>query len=61
MSSLNDLKFIINHQHFWKRIELTSNNEAINVILYINKTSPKLIKIGFVGLKKKIFKDKKRF
>lgn len=58
LSSLNDLKFIINHQKFWKRIELTSNNEAMNVILYINKTSPKLIKIGYVGLKKIIFKEK---
>ena len=57
LSSLNDLKFIINHQKFWKRIELTSNNEAMNVILYINKTSPKLIKIGYVGLKKIIFKE----
>ena len=58
LSSLNDLKFIIKHQQFWKRIELTSNNEAMNVILYINKTSPKLIKIGYVGLKKIIFKEK---
>ena len=58
LSSLNDLKFIINHQKLWKRIELTSNNEAMNVILYINKTSPKLIKIGYVGLKKIIFKEK---
>ena len=30
----------------------------MNVILYINKTSPKLIKIGYVGLKKIIFKEK---
>ena len=58
LSSLHDLKFIIKHQQFWKRIELTSNNEAMNVILYINKTSPKLIKIGYVGLKKIIFKEK---
>jgi hypothetical protein len=60
LSSLNDLKFIINHQKFWKRIELTSNNEAMNVILYINKTSPKLIKIGYVGLKKIILKEKEK-
>ena len=60
LSSLDDLKFIINHQHFWKRIELTSNNEAMNVILYINKTSPKLIKIGYVGLKKIIFNEKEK-
>ena len=33
----------------------------MNVILYINKTSPKLIKIGFVGLKKKFLKKKKDF
>ena len=58
LSSLNDLTFIINHKHLWKRIELTSNNETMNVILNINKTSPKLIKIGYVGLKKITFKEK---
>ena len=56
--SLNDLKFLINNKHLWKRIQLTSNNEAMNVILYINKISPKLIKIGYVGLKQIIFKEK---
>lgn len=60
LSSLNSLKFIINHKNLWKRIELTSNNESMNVMLYINKTSPKLIKIGYVGLKKIIFNEKEK-
>lgn len=58
LSSLNDLKFIIKNKLLWKRVELTSNNETMNIILYINKTSPKLIKIGYVALKKIIFKEK---
>ena len=56
INSLKDLKFIRKHHHFWKRVELSSNNETMKVLLNINKTSPKLIYIGYVVLKKIIFK-----
>ena len=52
IKSLKDLKFIRKHHHFWKRVELSSNNEAIKILLNINKTSPKLIYIGYVVFKK---------
>ena len=57
IESLKNLKFIRKHKHFLKRIELFSNNDTINILLNINKTSKKLIKIGYVGLKKMIFKE----
>ena len=56
INSLKDLKFIRKHHHFWKRVELSSNNETMKLLLNINKTSPKLIYIGYVVLKKIIFK-----
>ena len=57
INSLKDLKFIRKHHHFWKRIELSSNNETLKVILNINKTSPKLIHVGYVVFKKINFKN----
>ena len=54
---LKDLKFIRKHHHFWKRVELSSNNETLKIILNINKTSPKLIHIGYVVFKKINFKN----
>ena len=57
IKSLKDLKFIRKHHHFWKRVELSSNNETLKIILNINKTSPKLIHIGYVVFKKINFKN----
>ena len=57
INSLKDLKFIRKHHHFWKRVELSSNNETMKILLNINKTSPKLIYIGYVVFKKLIFKN----
>ena len=60
LESLKDLKFIRKHKHFWKRIELSSNDNTMNILLHINRTSKKLVKIGYVGLKKMEFKDKQK-
>ena len=57
IKSIKDLKFIRKHHHFWKRVELSSNNETLKIILNINKTSPKLIHIGYVVFKKINFKN----
>ena len=57
IKSLKDLKFIRKHHHFWKRVELSSNNETFKILLNINKTSPKLIHIGYVVFKRLIFND----
>ena len=57
IKSLKDLKFIRKHHHFWKRVELSSNNETLKIILNINKTSPKLIRVGYVVFKKINFKN----
>ena len=57
LTSLKDLKFIKKHHHFWKRIEVSSNNETLKILLNINKTSPKLIYVGYVVFKKITFKN----
>ena len=57
IKSLKDLKFIRKHHHFWKRIELSSNNDTLKIILNINKTSPKIIHVGYVVLTKLNFKN----
>ena len=56
IKSLDDLKFIRKHHH-WKRVELSSNNDTLKIILNINKTSPKLIYVGYVVFKKINFKN----
>ena len=57
LKTLKNIKFIRKHKHFWKKIELSSTDDTMNILLHINKTSKKLIKIGYVGLKKMIFQD----
>ena len=57
LETLDNLRFIRKHKHFWKRIDLSSNDNTMNILLNINKTSQKLIKIGYVGLKKMVFQD----
>ena len=60
LNSLNDINFVGKHKHFWKKVELTSDNETMNILLNINKTSQKIIKIGYVGFKKISFKDSQK-
>ena len=57
LESLENLKFIRKHKHFWKRIDLYSTNENMNMLLHINKSSRKLVKIGYIAFKKIIFKN----
>ena len=57
IKSLENAKFIAKHKHFWKRIELSSLNDTINILLQINKLSKKLIKIAYCGYKKITYKD----
>ena len=57
IQSLNGLKFIRKHKNFLKRIDITSTDNTMNILLTINKTTQKLIKIGYVGLKKMVFQD----
>ena len=57
IQSLGNIQFIAKHKHFWKRIELSSLNDTINILLQINKLSKKLIKIAYCGYKKITYKD----
>ena len=58
--SLENLTFIRKHKSLWKRIELSSNNDTMNILLNINKSSQKLLKIGFLSYKKIKYKDKQK-
>ena len=58
LDTIKDLRFIRKHKHFWKRVELSSNDNTMNILLHINKTSKRLVKIGFVGFTKIVYKDK---
>ena len=60
LNSLNDINFIRKHKHFWKKVDLSSDNETMNILLNINKTSQKIIKIGYVGFKKMSFKESQK-
>ena len=57
LNSLADLKFLRENKDLWKRIELSSTNDTLNILLQINKSSKKLVKIGYVGFKKITYKD----
>lgn len=52
LESLENLKFIRKHKHFWKRVDLSSTNENMNMLLHINKSSRKLVKIGYIAFQK---------
>ena len=58
LESLENLKFIHKHQSLWKKVEISSQNNSMNILLHINKSSQKLIKIGYVAFKEIIYKDK---
>jgi hypothetical protein len=57
LESLKNLKFIIKHKSLWKRVELSSTSDSINILLQINQSSKKLLKLGYVGFKKITYKD----
>ena len=60
LESLENLKFLRKHKNLWKKIEISSNNDTMNILLHINKSSQKLIKIGFLSYKKIKYKDKQK-
>jgi len=57
LKTLEDLKFIIEHKNFVKRIDITSQNSVMNILLNINKSAKKVLKIGYVSYKKIVFKE----
>ena len=57
LKTLQDLKFILEHKKFIKRIDITSPNSVMNILLNINKSAKKVLKIGYVSYKKISFKE----
>ena len=57
LETLSNIYFIKDNKELWKRIELTSTSDTMSIILQINKSSKRLIKIGYVGFKRITYKD----
>ena len=57
LKSLGNLNFLTKNQFIWKRFELSSTNDTINILLQINQSSKKLLKIAYVGFRKITYKD----
>ena len=57
LESLSNLQFLRESKDLWKRVELSSTNDTLSILLQINKSSKKLVKIGYVGFKKITYKD----
>ena len=57
LKSLDNLNFLIENKPLWKKVELSSTNDTINILLQINQSSKKLIKIAYVGFKRITYKD----
>ena len=60
LSSVENLKFLKKHPKLWKRVELSSSNETMKLLLQLNKSSQKIIKIGYVVLQNLIFEGKQK-
>ena len=57
IKTLPDLKNIIKHKRFYKKVEISSKNSVMNILLNINKSAKKLLKIGYISYKKIVFKE----
>ena len=57
LKTLEDINFLTKHKSFIKRVELSSNSSVMNILLNINKSAKKLLKIGYISFKKLSFKE----
>ena len=57
LKSLEDIKFLIKHKKLAKRVDISSKNDVMNILLNINKSAKKLLKIGYVSYKKINYKE----
>ena len=57
LKALEDIKFITKHKRFAKRVELSSKDNVLNILLNINKSAKKLLKIGYISYRKIIYKE----
>ena len=57
LKTLEDVKFIIKHKKFIKQVDITCKSNVMNILLNINKSAKKLLKIGYVSYSKIIYKE----
>ena len=57
LKTLEDIKFITKHERFLKRVDITTKTNVMDILLQINKSAKKLLKIGYISYNKIIFKE----
>ena len=57
LKTLEDIKFITKHERFIKRVDITTKTNVMDILLQINKSAKKLLKIGYISYNKIIFKE----
>ena len=57
LETLDNLKFLKKHKSLWKKVTLSSPSNTLNILLHINKSSKKIINIGYVVFKKIEYSD----
>ena len=57
LKTLEDVKFITKHERFLKRVDITTKTNVMDILLQINKSAKKLLKIGYISYNKIIFKE----
>ena len=57
LKTLEDIKFITKHERFLKRVDITTKTNVMDVLLQINKSAKKMLKIGYISYNKIVFKE----
>ena len=57
LKTLEDIKFITKHKRFLKRVEISTKTNVMDILVQINKSAKKLLKIGYICYNKIIYKE----
>ena len=57
LKALEDIKFITKHDRFLKRVDITTKTNVMDILLQINKSAKKMLKIGYISYNKMVFKE----
>ena len=57
LKTLEDIKFVTKHDRFLKRVDITTKTNVMDILLQINKSAKKMLKIGYISYNKIVFKE----
>ena len=57
LKNLEDIKFITKHKRFLKRVEISTKTNVMDILVQINKSAKKLLKIGYICYNKITYKE----